>query len=233
VAPCHDLRLHPSGLAPTCGIIGHLVFDYFTLGICGLALAVVGVIFLANAMGVRRPRRFIQEYFGIQRKQHLRGVLDQLRAKAEIFVGFLFLMAGFSLQIVDELSPALGPPPAPGPTMLRLQLQAFLVLAAGVLAVTIVLRIACHVWSLALFRSLLTEFFRKHDWRFEKHPQVTREIGEILSIEQLPDDSIGDYAARVRVALRLEPAEPAMPALTPARVVRGDELAPLREVGRS
>lgn len=214
-------------------MIGHTVLDYFTLGTCGLALAVVGVIFLANAMGIRRPRRFIQEYFGIQRKQHLRGVLEQLRAKAEIFVGFLFLMAGFSLQIVAELSPSLGPPPALGSTMLRLQLQAFLVLAAGVLTVTMVLRLACHAWSVALFRSLLMEFFREHaEWRFEKHPQVTREIGEILAIEQMPDDSIGDYASRVRVALKLAPSEPSVTSVAPARVVRGDELAPARELGR-
>lgn len=209
------------------------MLDYFTLGTCGLALAVVGVIFLANAMGIRRPRRFIQEYFGIQRKQHLRGVLDQLRAKAEIFVGFLFLMTGFSLQIVAELSPSLGPPPAQGSTMLSLQLQAFLLLAAGVLVVTMVLRLACHAWSVALFRSLLTEFFRENsEWRFEKHPQVTREIGQILAIEQQPDDSIGDYATRVRLALKLEPADPAPSPLAPTRVVRGDELAPVRELGR-
>jgi len=209
------------------------VLDYFTLGTCGLALAVVGVIFLANSIGVRRPRRFIQEYFGIQRKQHLRGVLEQLRAKAEIFVGFLFLMAGFSLQIVDQLSPSLGPPPAPGGTMFGPQLQAFLGLAAGVLAVTIVLRLACRWWSLALFRRLLSDFFRQHEeWRFERHPQLIREIGEILAIEQLPDDSIGDYSARVRVALGLAPAEPLPPSALPARVVRGDELARLHEVGR-
>ena len=196
-------------------------------------MAVVGVIFLANAMGIRRPRRFIQEYFGIQRKQHLRGVLEQLRAKAEIFVGFLFLMTGFSLQIVSELSPSLGPPPAFGSTMMRLQLQAFLALAAGVLTVTMVLRLACHAWSVALFRNLLTEFFREHtEWRFEKHPQVTREIGEILAIEQMPDDSIGDYAARVRVALKLAPVEPSPKGVAPTRVVRGDELAPAREYGR-
>jgi hypothetical protein len=209
------------------------VLDYFTLGTCGLALAVVGVIFLANAMGIRRPRRFIQEYFGIQRKQHLRGVLEQLRAKAEIFVGFLFLMAGFSMQIVSELSPSLGPPPGFGATMFRLRLQAFLALAAGVLTVTMVLRLACHAWSLALFRKLLSDFFREHvEWRFEKHPQVTREIGEILAIEQVPDDSIGDYAARVRMALKLGPAEPPPRAIAPTRVVRGDELAPVRELGR-
>jgi hypothetical protein len=96
--------------------------------------------------------------------------------------------------------------------MLRLQLQAFLVLAAGVLAVTIVLRIACHVWSLALFRSLLTEFFRKHRLALREAPAGHARDRRDLSHRAAPDDSIGDYAARVRVALRLEPAEPAMPA---------------------
>jgi hypothetical protein len=183
------------------------VLDYVTLATVGMSLAIVGVIFLANAMGVRRPRRFILEFFGIRRKQHLRTVLDQLRAKAEIFVGFLFLMVGFALQIVAQLSPSFGPVPAPAPEMLRLQLQAFLMLAAGVLVLTVVLRVLCRAWSLALFRSLLAEFFREHhDWRFENHPVVTREIGEILSIPSREDDSIGDYAARVRAALGLAPA---------------------------
>jgi hypothetical protein len=215
-------------------MIGRLMFDSFTLGICGLALAVVGVIFLANAMGVRRPRRFIQEYFGIQRKQHLRGVLEQLRSKAEIFVGFLFLMAGFSLQIVDELSPALGPPPAPGPTMLRLQLQAFLVLAAGVLAVTIVLRVACHVWSLALFRSLLHRVLHQaHRVALREapagHARDRRDPLDRAAPRRLDRRLRGPRARRAAA----DAAEPALSALSPTRVVRGDELAPLREVGRS
>jgi hypothetical protein len=199
-------------LIRTCGRPGRGpeptdVLDYVTLATIGMSLAIVGVIFLANAMGVRRPRRFIQEFFGIKRKQHLRTVLDQLRAKAEIFVGFLFLMVGFSLQIIAELSPTFGPMPAPGPEMLRLQLQAFLTLAAGVLVLTVLLRLLCRTWSLSLFRSLLAEFFREHhDWRFENHPVVTREIGEILSIPSQQEDSISDYAARVRAALGLAPA---------------------------
>jgi hypothetical protein len=193
-----------NGGRPGRGAESSDVLDYVTLATIGMSLAIVGVIFLANAMGVRRPRRFIQEFFGIKRTQHLRTVLDQLRAKAEIFVGFLFLMVGFSLQIVAELSPSFGPVPAPGPEMRRLQLQAFLVLAAGVLVLTVVLRLACRVWSLSLFRRLLAEFFQEHhEWRFENHPAVTRELGELLAIPSREDDSIGDYSARVRAALGL------------------------------
>ncbi|MHC5211626.1 MAG: hypothetical protein ACYTG2_12975 [Planctomycetota bacterium] len=200
------------------------MLDYVTLATIGMSLAIVGVIFLANAMGIRRPRRFIQEFFGIKRTQHLRTVLDQLRAKAEIFVGFLFLMVGFSLQIVAELSPSFGPMPVPGPEMMRLQLQAFLTLAAGVLVLTVVLRLMCRAWSVALFRNLLTEFFREHhDWRFENHPAVTREIGEILAIPSREDDSISDYAARVRSALGLAP-------LTSRRRVPDDAFLPVPKV---
>ena len=203
------------------------MFDFITLATIGLACDIVGVIFLANAMGVRRPRRFILEFFGIKRPQQLRTVLDQLRAKAEIFTGFLFLMVGFSLQIVAELAPQLGPPSAGNSQSLRLQLLAFATLAAAVLLATVLLRLACRSWSLALFRRLLHEFFTEHgEWDFEKHPGITRELGEILSIAQQPEDSISDYAARVRVALRLTaPARPGRP------VTGDDAFAPVRKVG--
>jgi len=203
------------------------VFDFITLATMGLACDIVGVIFLSNAMGIRRPRRFILEFFGIKRPQALRTVLDQLRAKAEIFTGFLFLMVGFSLQIVAELAPQLGPPSGSDSQSMRLQLLAFATLAAAVLLTTVLLRLACRSWSLALFRRLLHEFFTDHaEWDFEKHPGVTREIGEILSIAQQPEDSISDYAARVRATLRL-PA-PTRPARKPGS---DDAFAPVRKVG--
>jgi hypothetical protein len=203
------------------------VFDFITLATVGLACDIVGVIFLSNSMGIRRPRRFILEFFGIKRPQQLRTVLDQLRAKAEIFTGFLFLMMGFSLQIVAELAPALGPPARNDSQALRLQLLAFATLTAAVLLTTVLLRLVCRAWSLALFRRLLNEFFTEHaEWHFEKHPGVTREIGEMLSIPQQEDDSIGDYASRVRAALRLPPQS------RPIRRIPGDDaFAPVRNVG--
>ncbi len=203
------------------------MFDFITLATIGLACDIVGVIFLSNAMGIRRPRRFILEFFGIKRPQALRTVLDQLRAKSEIFTGFLFLMVGFSLQIVAELAPQLGPPPASDSQSMRLQLLAFATLTAAVLLATVVLRLLCRSWSLALFRRLMREFFTDHaTWNFEKHPEITREIGEILSIAQQPEDSISDYAGRVRTALRLPVV--ARPASSPAS---DDAFAPVRKVG--
>jgi len=205
------------------------VLDVINLATIALACDIIGVIFLANSIGIRRPGRFIQEHFGVQRQQRLRTVLDQLRAKAEIFIGFLFLMVGFSLQIVHELAPdvlaGLAASPGAAPAARQDQVMAFALLASAVLLATMILRIVCRAWSLSLFRKLLAEFLTEQgDWNVERHPNVTREIGEILSVPPQQDDSIGDYARRVRAALGLA-------AEAPRRAVSDDAFAPVRHVG--
>ncbi len=195
--------------------------EFINLSSIGLALDIVGVIFLANSMGVRNPRRFIHEHFGIERQQPLRAVHQQVRVKAQIFTGFLFLMVGFSLQIVAQLSPA--SPTAPAPE--GFPLEAAGLLLGGIIATTTALRLAQNAWSLAVFRGLLSEFFQDHsDWNFEKHPTETREIGEILGVSPLGDDSIADYSDRVRAALRLAPHGR-------RRASADDAFAPLRKMG--
>ena len=197
------------------------MMEFISLSSVGLAFDIVGVIFLANSMGVRNPRRFIQEHFGIVRQQPLRAVHQQVRVKAQIFTGFLFLMVGFSLQIGAQLFPQSTP-------IVRgegFPLQAVALLLGGIIVTTILLRMAQNTWSLSVFRRLLTEFFQEHsDWNFEKHPEATREIGEILGISSKGDDSIADYAERVRAALRLTPE-------SRRRVSADDAFAPLRKFG--
>ena len=46
-----------------------------------------------------------REHFGIERQQPLRALHQQLRLKAQIFTGFLFLMVGFALQILSARNP--------------------------------------------------------------------------------------------------------------------------------
>ncbi len=76
-----------------------------------------------------------------------------------------------------------------------------------------------------LFRRLLSEFFQDHrDWNFEKHPSLTREMGEILGVPSLEEDSIGDYADRVREALKLQ-------GKATRSAVPDDAFAPIRHVG--
>lgn len=205
------------------------MLDVINLATIALAFDIIGVIFLANSIGIRRPRRFIHEHFGVQRPQRLRTVLDQLRAKAEIFIGFLFLMVGFSLQIVHELAPDILAGAAvsleTAPAARQEQVVAFALLASAVLIITLLLRVACRAWSLSLFRKLLAEFLTEQgDWNFERHPNVTREIGEILSVPAQEDDSIGDYSRRVRAALGLA-------AEAPRRAASDDAFAPVRHVG--
>lgn len=199
--------------------------DVLDLSMLGLTMDIVGVIFLANSMGVRNPRRFLNEHFGVEARRPLAAVHQQLRVKAQIFTGFLFLMVGFSLGIVARISQSSG-------TMaLNLsseqQARALLILVVGILGVTYALRWLQNAWSLRVFRRLLREFFQEHsDWAFEKHPNDTREIGEILGVVHEGEDSIGDYADRVRRALRLVAGERRR---TP--VVADDAFAPLRKLG--
>lgn len=197
----------------------------FDLTMLGLAMDIVGVIFLANSMGIRNPRRFINEHFGVEARKPLRAVHQQLRVKAQIFTGFLFLMVGFSLGIMAAVSqPAGRAGEILSPTM---QARAMLLLVLCIVAVTIGLRWLQNLWSLRVFRRLLREFFQEHsDWAFEKHPNDTREIGEILGVVRLGDDSIGDYSDRVRSALRLAPGQRRRP-----RGVADDAFAPLRKLG--
>jgi len=195
--------------------------SYINLLTVGLALSIVGVIFLANSMAVRKPRRFIQEYFGIERPQHLRSVLDQLNAKAQIFCGFLALLVGFSLQISAAIDPP-GMSTAPDDAWTRA--QSLSALATGIVVLTAGLRFLQNAWSLAVFRRLMAEFFAEHpDWDFEKHPQETRELGELLGVDHGEDDSIGDYADRVRGSLGLAQERPA--------ALSDDAFAPMRRLG--
>lgn len=200
---------------------------YVNLLTVGLALDIVGVVFLANAMTVRRPRRFIQEYFGIERRRPLQTVLDQLDIKAQIFCGFLALLLGFSLQISAVIGGLAEVPDLPAAEVAWEKAQSFSVLAVGIILLTAALRACQRAWSLAVFRRLMGEFFREHsDWDFANHANVTRELGELLRVDAQQDDSIGEYADRVRSALGLEHGS-----RTAAR--RDDAFAPMRNVGRS
>jgi len=200
------------------------VFELFSLASLGLALDVVGVIFLANSLGIRNPRRFLNEHFGVEQAQPLREVHHKIRLKAQIFTGFLFLLVGFSLGIVGDVlggGAALPPEASRGDAV-----RALVLLALLVIVLSLLLRVGQDAWSRVVFRRLLGEFFREHSgWNFEKHPNTTREIGEILGVPRLEEDSTGDYAGRVRLRLGLGEA-------TPGASGRSDDaFAPLRRLG--
>src|SRR5262249_37432857 len=122
--------------APACVIIGggvaprrreSVVLDTVTVAAVPLALDLVRrlVLLLEPALARRPPRPFLQAYVALAPPARLRAVRDHLRAKAEIFTGFLFLLGAFPLQTVPPLG---SPPLPPAPPSPRVQIGAFVLL---------------------------------------------------------------------------------------------------------
>lgn len=200
------------------------MFDDLPPSAVGLALDLVGVIFLGNSMGIRHPRRFVNEHFGVDQPQPLAAVQQRIRVKAQIFCGFLFLILGLSLGFVGAVVDPGGGGEAPSGVGRAAQMLVVLVVLVG--GLTALLRLGQEAWSRRVFKRLLREFFQDHqDWSFEKRPSETLEIGEILGVPRQGEDSIGDYAGRVRAALGLT-GDSRDGARSPA-----DAFAPLRRRG--
>lgn len=186
-----------------------MMSDYVNLLTVGLSLSIVGVIFLANSMTIRRPRRLLHEVFGVRRPQRLASVLDELHAKAQIFSGFLALLAGFSLQISAAITgtgivDTEGVPPA---ALAWERAQALSLLAVGIVVVTVALKLLQNLWAGAEFRRMVGDLLAEHPERAgDTHPALVRELGDLLDIELEQDETIGDYVARVRAALSLDDA---------------------------
>lgn len=184
-----------------------MVMDDVNLLTVGLSISIVGVIFLANSMTVRRPRHLLREVFGVRRPQRLGSVLDQLHAKAQIFCGFVALLAGFALQIAAAITGAgsAGAGEVPTAELAWERAQALSLLAGGIVVVTVLIKLAQNAWAMAEFRRMVGDLLAENpEWAVDTHPALLRELGDLLGIELDVDESIGDYVERVRVALRLD-----------------------------
>ncbi len=181
--------------------------DYINLLTVGLSLSIVGVVFLANSMTIRRPRKLLHEIFGIERPQRLGSVVDQLHAKAQIFCGFMMLLIGFSLQISAAITGTglVDTEGIPAGQLAWDRAQALSLLAGGIVVLTVILKLLQNAWANAEFRRMVGDVLQEHpEWAVDTHPALVRELGTLLGIELDVDESIGDYVARVRTALQLD-----------------------------
>lgn len=174
--------------------------------IVGLTLNIVGIFFLASSITFKRPRRVVQEFFGIEKTGSLKAIREFLLNKVQVYIGFIFLIGGHVMQIAVLLART-----RPPGTRLFLEpnfLTIVGVLVASIIGVTIVLKILQIFWSHRVFRKQLIDFFREYDFPLEQHPALAKEIGELLEIPQVRDESIDEYLHKVRKALRIDAAEP-------------------------
>lgn len=168
----------------------------------GPTLSLVGVFFILNSLYFKRPRRFLDEYFGIERKRALRSIRDHVLGQVQLMMGFVFLITGYLLQLGYQLSNKLTDRGSflsdPG----VLTIAALLI--GSTAAVTLALKVFQIFWTRWRFRKLLVDFFREHHWALEKYPATAKEVGEILGVERRKEDSVGEYLERLMAHLEID-----------------------------
>lgn len=167
------------------------------LAVIGLTCNLVGVFFLANSITFRRSRKVLEEFFGKGRGS-LARVRDYALNRMQVVFGFLFLNAGFLLQMTahwDGVREAL----------------TTLTFCVAIVVFSVVTYLIGLVYSRRSFKRLLREFFRTHAWSFTEDMALTKEIGLMLGIEHTEDMTVEDYLHRVRRALGVEGGKQPVP----------------------
>jgi len=163
------------------------------LAVIGLACNLVGIFFLANSITFQRSRRAVEEFFR-KGPGSLARVRDYALNRMQVFVGFLFLNAGFLLQIAGHWDGV------------RDHLTT-LTFCIGIVVFAVLTYLGGLVYSRRHFRRLLQEFFQTHPWSFTENMALTKEIGQFLGISLEADMSVEDYLHKVRRALGVDPAQ--------------------------
>ena len=160
--------------------------------VIGLTCCLVGVFFLANSIIFRRPRRVVEEFFGVGAGS-LELVRDYALNKIQVVIGFLFLNAGLLFQAFAVLG---------GMTD-----KVFtLIVCASIVVFAFVVYLVGATYSRRAFKRYLHSFFQKHAWSFTDNMAVTKEIGAFLGIHHTPDMTVEEFVHRVKKALGV-PAE--------------------------
>ena len=185
----------------------------------GLVLSVLGSLLLGNAILFRNPRTLVEEFFG-SRSTRLPAIRDFVFHRAQVAVGFTFLVGGFGLQILGRYLPdparaPESPPSTPG-TIVRefpaAWVGAILVLTLGLLGLA-------WWWARHSFRRHVREHLRRDPPDFEADLRLAREVGDLFGIASEEDDTVESYLERLHSALDLPPpARRALPGMPHARM---------------
>jgi len=179
----------------------------------GLVLAIVGGFLLANSILFRHPRGLVEEHFGAPRKR-LASVREYIFHRLQVHLGFLFLLAGFGLQLYGRYQ---GQAAEARP-------QSFPTAWVGIVLLAVVALEVLGWWaSHRLFRRHLRRHFRAHPPDLESDVRLARELGELFGIQSAGDDSVPAYLARIRREIGLSRERVLQPTRpTPEEILGGE-----------
>ena len=152
--------------------------------VIGLVLAVAGSFLLANSILFRHPRQLIEERFGLERKE-LHSIREYIFHRAQVNLGFGFLLGGFVLQLYGRYQPT---PVNEGLPVVWI---------GAVVVIAALLLLASWAWSLLAFRSYIKRHFQENPPDFEVNLPLAREVGDLFSVPRYTDDTVEAYLRRL------------------------------------
>jgi len=170
----------------------------------GLVLALLGAFLLGNAILFRHPRTLVEEFFGSRggaRAVRLHAIREFVFQRAQIAVGFSYLVGGFGLQLLGRYRGAASAgSAAEDPSFPAAWVGAILVLTIALLALA-------WWWARHAFRRHVREHLRREPPDFEADLRLAREVGDLFGVESLQDDTVLSYLERLHSAIDLPPPE--------------------------
>jgi hypothetical protein len=120
----------------------------------------------------------------------------------QVSLGFLYLLAGFCLQLYGLSGPSPGLDPSVG--------TEFPTTWVGLVLLSALALVVLGWWlSQALFRHYVRGYLVRHRFDFETEVKLAREVGELLGLATNSDETVQSYVARLHKRLGLlEPARP-------------------------
>lgn len=170
--------------------------------VVGLTLNIVGVYFIVNSLIFKKPRRFLNEHFGIERRRPLSSIRNYVLSQVQLVIGFIFVIGGYFLQVAFHLANSIDDRANFFQEPSVLMIAAILV--ASTAMVTLVLKLCQIFWTRWSFKRLLMEFFRSHPEALDRSPNALKEVGEILGVERRKEDSVAEYLERLKAFLDID-----------------------------
>ena len=178
-------------LSPEATLQGAAETDWIGVG---LVLCAVGTFLLANALLLRPPRALVEELFG-ERGVRLHAIREYVFHRAQVSVGFAFLLLGFGVQLLGRHRPI----PAP-------ELRTFPAAWVGaVLVLAVALLWLAWWWASRSFRRHVRTHLLRHPPEFESRMELAREVGELFGVPPRADDTVRAYLERLHRTLDLPP----------------------------
>jgi hypothetical protein len=172
----------------------------------GLVLSILGAFLLGNAILFRHPRTLVGEFFGSRtgaRGVRLHAIREYVFHRAQVAVGFTYLVGGFGLELLGRYRST--PPEAGAPTAQPTFPAAWV---GAILVLTIALLALAWWWARHSFRRHVRGHLRREPPEFESDLRLAREVGDLFGVESQDDDTVQSYLERLHRAIDLPPPEP-------------------------